>query len=636
MCGIAGIVDLRGRSAVRPARLKAMTDAIAARGPDGEGQWHAPGIGLGHRRLAIIDPKGGHQPITDTAHDITVTFNGMIYNFRELRAELEAKGAVFLTNSDTEVLLHGWRIWGEDMVARLDGFFAVGIWDGRTESLTLLRDRWGKKPLYYRIAEGEVLFASDPRAILAAMNTRLPIRRDALADYLALGYVPEPKSIFEGIEKLPPAHTLTLRRGLEAVAPRRYWRIHVHPEATNRTLDDAAAELEGLLHQAVEKRLIADVPLGAFLSGGLDSAAMVAIATAIRGPGLDACTMAFANPAFDERDLAAETAKLHGARHHVEQVDEEAMADTSALAAAYPEPFADASALPTLQLCHLAARHVKVAISGDGGDELFAGYRRYPYHVAEEKLKSRIPGSVARGLFGPLASVYPALPNAPRFLRAKSTFESLSTDAMGGLFRATAILREHERDALLGSQGRVDAYSTADLLRHHAREADSDDPLARAQYVDLMTWLPGRMLVKVDRASMAAGVEVRNPLLDIALAEWAAKLPTEMKLDGLSGKRVLRTTLQRKVPPQVLTGAKRGFVAPIGGWMQGRFAKRMDALTSDSQIISEGLINRSTAQSLWTRLSEGKADTSRELWSLLMLEDFLSGLDATATYSKVA
>lgn len=638
MCGIAGIIDLSGRAPVRPARLKAMTDAIAARGPDGEGAWFAPGVGLGHRRLAIIDPEGGQQPFVSEDGRVAVVFNGMIYNFRDLRRDLEALGSVFVTNSDTEVLLHGWRHWGEALVDRLDGFFAAVIWDEDRETAFLMRDRWGKKPFYYRLTDqGELLFGSDLNAILAAMDTVPEIRRDALADYLAFGYVPEPKSIFEGISKLPPAHVMRLARGdFVGVEPRRYWRIHVTPSAEFECYDEAVEALKVLLRDAVNKRLVADVPLGTFLSGGVDSAAMLAIASELRGPGLDACTMGFDDPALDETALAAQVARLHGANHHVEVVSGDAMDRPEWLDSAFSEPFADASALPTLALCGMAAKHVKVALSGDGGDELFAGYRRYPHHLHEERLKARLPNAVSRGLFGPLAKAYPNLQSGPRFLRGKSTLEALSTDAMGGLFRATAIMKEGARDRLLGVSGRVDGYSSADLLRYHAAQSDTDDPLSRAQYVDLMTWLPGRMLVKVDRASMAMGVEVRNPLLDIALAEWAAKLPTSYKIDGFSGKRILKSTLRQHVPDGILDAKKRGFVAPIREWMTDTHHARMEALVAGSDVIEAGLIERNSLKTLWNRTTSGKQDHSRELWSVLMLESFFSRLHKKEVEQRAA
>jgi len=624
MCGIAGIVDLEAPREIAEGRLRAMTDAIAHRGPDGEGRWFAPGVGLGHRRLAIIDPEGGVQPMID--NEIAISFNGMIYNFQELRKELEEQGARFQTNSDTEVLIHGWRTWGEKLPERLDGFFAAAIWDATDGTFALIRDRWGKKPLYYSISPiGELLFGSDLNAIRAGMDHTPSIREDALSDYLAFGYVPEPKSILDGIEKLPPAHRLILKRGVwRGAKAERYWSIRVHPEDNGQSIEEAIEELVPLLRSAVGKRLIADVPLGAFLSGGVDSGAMVALATQSRGAGLNACTMAFADAAFDESDLAAKVAKQYGARHHIETVHEDAMADLNPLGIAYSEPFADASALPTIQLCHLAAKHVKVALSGDGGDELFAGYRRYPHHLTEERLKARIPGSMSRGLFGPLAKAYPELSSGPKVLRAKSTLESLSTDAMGGLFRATAIMRERERDELLIKRP---IYSSADLLRTHAVQAETDDPLARAQYVDLMTWLPGRMLVKVDRASMFAGVEVRNPLLDLHLAEWAAKLPTRLKLDGFSGKRVLKGALRGLVPSEILDAKKRGFVAPIGGWMTGRFAKKMAALAHQSHLADSGLVEPKAIAALWEDMQAGKADRSRELWTLLMFDGFLGRLN---------
>jgi asparagine synthase (glutamine-hydrolysing) len=267
---------------------------------------------------------------------------------------------------------------------------------------------------------------------------------------------------------------------------------------------------------------------------------------------------------------------------------------------------------------------------------LFAGYRRYPHHLAEERIKTRLPGWAARGVFGPLASAYPALHRGPRVLRAKSTLESLATDAMGGLFRATAILREAPRDRLLGPSARIAAYSTADLLRHHAAQADTDDPLARAQYVDLMTWLPGRMLVKVDRASMASGIEVRNPLLDLDLAQWAARLPTTMKLDGFSGKRVLKAGLRQHVPDTILDARKRGFVAPIGAWMTGRHAPAMETLANRSILVESGLIDRAALRTLWHDLRDGRADTSRALWSLAMLDRFVTRIDDPARFDRAA
>ena len=636
MCGIAGIVDLKGRAEIAPRRLKAMTDAIAARGPDGEGAWFAPGVGLGHRRLAIIDPRGGQQPYVSDDGRVALVFNGMIYNFRALRAELEAVGAVFATDCDTEVILHGWRMWGEGVVNRLDGFFAVAIWDTNSESLFLMRDRWGKKPLYYADTGGEVLFGSDLDAIRAGMDRTPAIRADALADYLALGYVPEPKSIFDGVHKLPPAHVLRLVRGEPVGQPRKYWSIRIDPEDRLTRTGEAVEELTPLLRSAVDKRLVADVPLGAFLSGGVDSAAMLAIASDIRGPGLDACTMGFDDPALDETALAGQVAAMHGATHHVERVAPDAMADLDGLGDAFSEPFADASALPTLALCRMASRHVKVALSGDGGDELFAGYRRYPHHLAEERVKARLPGWMAQGVFGPLASAYPALHRGPRVLRAKSTFESLATDAMGGLFRATAIMQEGPRDRLLGAAGRVDAYSTVDLLRSHALDAQTDDPLARAQYVDLMTWLPGRMLVKVDRASMASGIEVRNPLLDIELAEWAARLPTAMKLDGFSGTRVLKAALRQHVPDTILGARTRGFVAPIGSWMTGRYADRMERLAERSVLLDAGLIDRDALRGLWHGMRDGRVDNSRPLWTMLMLDRFVTRIDDPARMDRAA
>ena len=620
MCGIAGIYDARGRGPISGARLKAMTDAIARRGPDGEGAWFAPGLAFGHRRLSIVDPEGGAQPMLAEGGKLAVVFNGMIYNFRELRRELEAQGRVFQTNCDTEALLHGWRIWGEDLPARLDGFFAAAIWDSEAETLILLRDLWGKKPLFLAERGGELLFGSDADAILAALPGAPQIREEALADYLAYGYVTDSTSIYAGVEKLPPASILVWRRGEPRPKPRQWGRVRISPEENGASLQDAAQELDRLLREAVRKRLLADAPLGLLLSGGLDSGAVLAIMSQLGAAPAKACTMGFADPALDESGPAATMAKLWGADHVIERADPQAMADPDGLAAVYGEPFADASAAPTLAVCRLAARRMKAALSGDGGDEVFAGYRRYPFHLREEKLKGFLPPSLRGPLFGALARIWPQGESLPRVLRAGATFEALAGDQAAGLLRATAIMDEATRRALLAPhlRARLKDHDPAEHLRRALAEAETDDPLARAQYADLVTWLPGRMLVKLDRAAMAAGLEARNPLLDRDLAIWAAKLPTRLKLDGFAGKRVLRAALEPYAPPEILKAPKRGFAPPLRAWLAGPLRGRLDAMTR-SDLLGPWL-DLATLDRLSRETLSGARDHSRALWACLMLE----------------
>ncbi|MCI4661245.1 MAG: asparagine synthase (glutamine-hydrolyzing) [Neomegalonema sp.] len=625
MCGIAGLFDLHGAREIDPARIKAMTDAMAQRGPDGEGQWRAPGVALGHRRLAIIDPEGGQQPLISPDARTAIAFNGMIYNFRELRRELEESGVEFRTRSDTEVLLHGYRAWGSDLAQKLDGFFAAAIW--HEGALFLLRDRWGKKPLFMAQTEDGILaFASSLPALLAGLGTTPAIRLDALTDYLCYGYVPGDKSIRAGVEKFPPAHSQRFKPG-EPSAPQRYWRAHVDPVDSGQSLEDASAELDALLRRAVGKRMISDVPLGAFLSGGVDSSAILALMSETGGgTPVNACTMAFPGSSVDETRWAAMVAERFGARHHIEPVDPEAMADLAPIAAAYGEPFADASALPMLALSHLTKRHVTVALSGDGGDELFAGYRRYPFHLREEKLKGVLPDLVRRHGIGTAAQLYPKADWAPRFLRAKATLESLAADQAGGLFRATHIAPFEQVRGLLSAEARAalehkfPAYHPSDILRSALQEADTEDPLARAQYADLVTWLPARMLVKVDGATMAHGVEARNPLLDLEVAQWAMRLPTRLKLDGFSGKVVLKRVLEAHVPTEIVHRPKQGFVVPIDQWMRTRFRDRLTAIGQSGALAQSGLFDPDAIASTVSAHLSGKSDHSRLLWALLILE----------------
>lgn len=611
MCGIAGLVDLRGQAPIDPTRLRQMTDAMAHRGPDGEGQWHAPGVALGHRRLAVIDPAGGAQPMVAADGLVALVFNGMIYNFRALRAELAALGHGFRTDCDTEVLLHGWRAWGPALVHRLDGFFACAIWDARAQSLFLARDHWGKKPLYYALDDGMLCFGSDPLAVQRARGRPTTVNPTALVDYLTFGYVPDPKSLFAGVHTLPPAHYWLLRRGGSLGTPERWWLPRVDPTPT----PDAAERLMPLLQAAVQKRLVADRPLGLFLSGGIDSGGLLALAK----PTPLALTMGFAEPAYDERASAALSAAHIGAQHIAEEVRASSLANLDALTRVFSDPFADSSALPMLRLAQLAERHVTVALTGDGGDEVFAGYRRYPMHRREEMAKRLLPGFVQRHVLGPLARAWPQLDRLPRPLRFKATLTALAGDQMTGLARATCILPPDEVRSLLSPAmaQATSGYDPVDRLRDLAMLADTDDPLARAQFVDLLSWLPGRMLVKVDRAAMAHGIEPRSPLLDLDLTRVALRLSTRQKLAGMTGKVTLRQMLAPLLPAAVLNAPKRGFVPPIAQWMRGPWRADVTALPQSEPLLA--LIDRRRVQTMVDAHLSGARDHSRALWSLLLL-----------------
>ena len=524
MCGIVGIFDRTGRGEIDRALLERMNQTQVHRGPDESGLHIAPGLGFGHRRLSIIDLSSGQQPLFNEDGSVVVTYNGEIFNFRELTAELIERGHVFRTQSDTEVIVHAWEEWGEDCVQRFRGQFAFGLWDDNRQTLFLARDRLGIKPLYYaELAGGTVVFASELKALL--VHPAVPRRIDAIAveNYFAYGYIPDPRSIYEGVRKLPPGHTLALRRAHGSAEPRRYWDVSFETHRGGSEAD-MCAELIERLREAVRIRLVAEVPLGAFLSGGVDSSAVVAMMALESRDPVDTCSIGFDDPAYDETRFAARVAARYKTRHHTHRVDTDAFDLVDRLVGFYDEPFADSSAMPTYRVCAVARENVTVALSGDGGDELFAGYRRHRWHHNEQMVRSRVPDAVRAPLFGLLGAVYPKLAWAPRPLRAKATLVALARDAAEGYFHSVSILGDGLRSRLFSSEMRqnLQGYQAVDVIRGVMRDAPTDHDLKRVQYADVKTYLPGDILTKVDRASMANSLEVRVPMLDHHFVEWAA------------------------------------------------------------------------------------------------------------------
>ncbi|MFZ5609477.1 MAG: XrtA/PEP-CTERM system amidotransferase [Pseudomonadota bacterium] len=637
MCGIAGIFDCRGERSIDRSILVAMTDSIAHRGPDGSGHYDAPGVALGHRRLSIIDLGGGAQPMHDEAAGTVVTFNGEIYNFRELRHELEAKGARFATRSDTEVLLAAYRQWGEDCVAHLRGMFAFAIWDAPRQKLFLARDRLGKKPLYYAMLTGGLfVFASEMKAILTHPAVPRVLDPQAVEDYFALGYVPDPKTILSAVRKLAPGHVLTLARDGAALAPRRYWDLRFDKTVPG-TPADLAEELVARLREAVRLRLIADVPLGAFLSGGVDSSAVVAMMTELSDMPVNTCAIGFDHPEFDETEEARRVARLFRADHRERQVAVEDFALLETLAGVYDEPFADASALPTYRVCELAREQVTVALSGDGGDEVFAGYRRHRLHMAEERVRRLLPLGLRAPLFGLMGRLYPKLDWAPQALRAKSTFQGLARASAEAYFNSVAITLADERRRLFSAAFRVSlqGYGAEEVMRAAMRDAPAQDGLSLIQYADIKTNLPGGILVKVDRASMAHGLEVRAPLLDHAFVEWAASIPAALRLNGGEGKLLFKQAMQRFLPDDVLYRRKMGFAVPISAWFRGPLRGRIAQALQSPQLRDTGYFDGVALAAMLKEHVEGRRDHGRTLWSLLMFEASLRRL-FTACESAVA
>jgi asparagine synthase (glutamine-hydrolysing) len=628
MCGIAGIFDIRGRSDIPRDVLVRMNDSQRHRGPDDEGLHVEPGIGLAHRRLSIIDLSTGHQPLYNEDGSVAVIFNGEIYNYQELIPELTALGHTFRTKSDTEVIVHAWEAWGADCVRRFRGMFAFALWDRNRETLFLARDRLGVKPLYYTaMPDGNVVFGSELKALLAHGGLARDIDPLAVEEYFALGYVPEPRTIFLNALKLPPGHTLTIVRGHPVPAPVEYWDVRFTGDARIGEAD-ACVELIERLKESVRLRMIADVPLGAFLSGGVDSSAVVALMSGISGTPVNTCSIAFSEAAFDESRYADMIATQYRTRHFVERVESDDFDLIDGLARQYDEPYADSSAIPTYRVCGLARKHVTVALSGDGGDESFAGYRRYRLHMAEERLRAALPLSVRRPVFGLFGRAYPKADWAPRVFRARSTFEALARDSVEAYFHGVSILRDSMRRELFSNtfKARLGGYNAAQVFHRHAQRADTRDPLALIQYLDLKTYLIGDINTKVDRASMAHSLEVREPLMDHPLVEWLATLPSSLKLRGGEGKYLLKQSMQPYLPAELMYRPKQGFAVPLAKWFRGPLRTRVTESLVGERLASTGMFNPTYLRHLLDSHLSGARDYSAPIWTLLMFDGFLKNV----------
>jgi asparagine synthase (glutamine-hydrolysing) len=625
MCGIVGIVDLAGERNVDSGVVERMNLAHEHRGPDGDGFHFEPGVGFGHRRLSIIDVAGGKQPLYNEDGTVVVTYNGEIYNFAPLVAELAALGHTFRTRCDTEVIVHAWEEWGEDCVLRFNGMFAFAIWDRTRRTLFLARDRLGIKPLYFAITpDSRVLFASELKGLLAARALTPRVRADAVEDYFAFGYVPDPKTILEGVHKLAPAHTLTLVRKGARAEPRQYWSPVLVPRSGTASLEDLASELASRLRHSVEMQMVSDVPLGAFLSGGVDSSAVVAMMAEVSSTAVRTCSIAFGNPQFDESKYATLVAEKFKTKHSVERVDPNDLELIDELARLYDEPYADSSALPTYRVCQLARRNVTVALSGDGGDENFGGYRRYRWHAYEERVRGNLPLWLRRMVFGPLGALYPKLDWAPRFLRAKSTLQALARDSLEGYFHSVTISTPELRSRLFSRRfaSELNGYEALDVFKEHARAAPIDDPLALVQYLDYKTYLPGDILTKVDRASMAHSLEVRVPILDHELVDWAGGVSSSFKLRDGEGKYFFKKALESRLPNDVLYRPKMGFAVPLAQWFRTDLKNRARELLLSDEFHAGGVFDRDFVASMLDQHERGARDFSAPLWALLMFAAF--------------
>jgi asparagine synthase (glutamine-hydrolysing) len=625
MCGIAGLFHLETAKPVDPARVEAMTNAQAHRGPDGSGVWTAHGVGLGHRRLSIIDVEGSPQPMTSGDGALTITYNGEIYNYQDIRAELTALGALFKTQGDTEVILLGYRQWGADVLARLNGMFAFAIHDARNQSLFLARDRFGVKPLHYvPLADGSIAFASELKGLLANPAVRRTPDIRAIEDYFALGYVPDDASLIAGVKKLPAGSFLHLKRGHPLFAPTVWWDVDFSKRA-RASQADLEAEMRERLRAAVTSRMVSDVPLGAFLSGGVDSSTVVALMAEVSSSAVETCSIGFDQASLDETTYADKIAKRFATCHRKRMVGSDDYSAIDVLATAFDEPFADASALPTLRVCQLARETVIVALSGDGADEAFAGYRRYKFQAAEERVRALMPEGLRTGLFGALGRYYPKADWAPQWLRAKSTFQALASDGAEAYARSISVVPAELRAQFFsdGLKRDLQGHRAEDRYIAAMKAAPACDGLDRAQYADLKIWLPGDILTKVDRTSMSIGLEAREPLLDHRLVEFAATLPANMRLRSGEGKWLMKKAMEGHLPHDILYRQKMGFVSPISAWFRGPLAGEAEALMTKSRLVESGWFRMDVLAKLAADHRSGVSEQGRLLWQLVMLEKSL-------------
>ncbi|ENO90600.1 XrtA/PEP-CTERM system amidotransferase [Thauera linaloolentis] len=629
MCGIAGLFDTRGKRDFDRMLMQRMNDIQHHRGPDEGGYHFEPGVALAHRRLSIIDIATGQQPLFNEDGSVGVVFNGEIYNFQELVPELEALGYVFRTRSDTEVIVHAWQAWGEDCVQRFRGMFAFGLHDRKRDTFFMARDRLAVKPMFYALLDdGTLAFGSELKVLMQHPGLDRRIDPLGVEEYFALGYVAEPRTIFLGAKKLGPGESLCIRRGQPIPEPKQYWDVRFSLD-NDIGLVDATAELNERLRESVRLRMISEVPLGAFLSGGVDSSAVVATMAGLSDEPVNTCSIAFDDPKFNESAFAKMVADRYRTNHFVETVKSDDFDLIDTLAALYDEPYADSSAIPTYRVCQLARKKVTVALSGDGGDESFGGYRRYRMHLMEERMRSALPQGLRQPLFGLLGRVYPKADWAPRVLRAKTTFQAMARDSVEAYFHSVSILRGDMRSKLFSADfhRKLGGYDALDVFRRHAAKADTDDALALIQYLDLKTYLVGDINTKVDRASMAHSLEVREPLMDHKLVEWLATLPSGLKIQGNEGKYLFKKALEPLLPNDVLYRPKMGFAVPLARWFRGPLKQRVrDAVLGDT-LASTGIFNREYLQHLVDAHQSGARDYSAPLWTLLMFEAFMRNLN---------
>lgn len=619
MCGITGIYNYRDNKPVNDMLLKDMTSVLNHRGPDGEGYYLNGNIGMGHRRLSIIDIEGGSQPIYNERKDICIVFNGEIYNFPELRKELVSKGHVFYTNTDTETIVHLYEEMGDRCVERLRGMFAFALWDDRRKKLLLARDRVGKKPLYYYNDGSRIVFASELKSLLIDKTIPREILIEALIDYLVYLCIIAPKTIFKNIYKLCPGNILNCTSN--GVSIKEYWDLSFR-NGSGTDENQYINELTNLLRESVNGRLISDVPLGAFLSGGLDSSTIVCLMSELKKEPPVTTSIRFREKQFDESVYARSVADHFSTEHYEEMVESDAVDQIDDIIWHLDEPFADASAIPTFNLSRAAKKHVKVALSGDGGDEIFAGYRRYYYDVLENRVRKFIPEIIRRSVIGPISGIYPQAAWIPQVLRAKTFLRNISSSQQMSHFNTLSVFNDEDISGILSGDtvSSLNGYHPFSVMDKYYKRAGNIDELSKVLYVDFKTYLPDRMLVKVDRMSMAQSLEVRSPFLDHKLVEYAAGIPPQLKLKGREGKYILKKIMSGRLPNEVISRAKKGFDVPLDLWFRNQLKDKAYECIFRPNAFSREFFNYDFVGKMWNEHQQGAVNWGQHLWNIYVLE----------------
>lgn len=616
MCGITGFVTdstRRGNQFETAEVLERMCAVMSHRGPDDQGTMVNDPVALGMRRLSIIDLSGGHQPMRSRGSDLTVVFNGEIYNYRELRQHLQTKGYQFQTKSDTESILHCYEEYGDACVDHLRGMFAFALWDAPKRKLFVARDRVGEKPLYYTITRtGTFVFGSELKCLLQHPEVEREIDLKGVDAYLTFGYVPEPLSIFKGIKKLPPGHSLTLIDG--KIAIKQYWDFPREPGEV-RSEREYIEELQHRLRESVRMRLVSDVPLGAFLSGGVDSSTIVALMAQEMPEPVKTFSIGFQEDSYDELKYARLVAKRFGTDHHELIVTPDVCSVIDELIWHFDEPFADQSVIPTYYVSKLAREYVTVVLSGDGGDELFAGYTRYAVDLKRQGFE-RLPRFVRQNLMKSLSE------HLPHGARGRNFLYNVALDPIDRYIDNISVFTNLNRTSLYSDDflESLAGESAVAMYREHASQVRNGTPLERLLYLDSKTYLPGDILTKVDRMSMAVSLEARVPLLDHELIEFVARMPASMKMRGEESKYIFKRAVSDFVPKEILTRPKQGFGVPIDAWINDQLRKRTHDTLRDPVTRQRGYLRPEYIEVLLTEHERGRRNHSAALWTVLMFE----------------